>query len=190
HLNNKCTCWVVTYLWALTLVIASEEKATVGRELCSLAIPRRKQDTGMCSGEVTAEELGASNGSPCWTIWGKYRGSCPDLGHQAEPCELSTHPELPCRMPGSHSLCWSHPPPPHHVKVRLADGLHLCAQGLPATYTAKSFHLHWSQGSDKPGSEHFINHKGFSMEVRDAGGTAPDSWVLCPAQDREQGLVS
>uniref|UniRef100_A0A8C3P6A9 Carbonic anhydrase n=1 Tax=Chrysemys picta bellii TaxID=8478 RepID=A0A8C3P6A9_CHRPI len=48
---------------------------------------------------------------------------------------------------------------------KTADGLHLCAQGLPATYTAKSFHLHWSQGSDKPGSEHFINHKGFSMEL-------------------------
>nr|XP_023967750.1 carbonic anhydrase 4-like [Chrysemys picta bellii] len=37
--------------------------------------------------------------------------------------------------------------------------------GKTATYTAKSFHLHWSQGSDKPGSEHFINHKGFSMEL-------------------------
>ncbi|XP_065450481.1 carbonic anhydrase 4-like [Chrysemys picta bellii] len=51
------------------------------------------------------------------------------------------------------------------VKVHLADGLHLYAKGLPAIYTAKSFHLHWSQGSDKPGSEHFINHKGFSMEL-------------------------
>ncbi|XP_034624737.1 carbonic anhydrase 4-like [Trachemys scripta elegans] len=51
------------------------------------------------------------------------------------------------------------------VYVHLADGLHLCAQGLPAIYTAKSFHLHWGQGSDKTGSEHFINDKQFSMEL-------------------------
>ncbi|KAG6923993.1 carbonic anhydrase 4 [Chelydra serpentina] len=51
------------------------------------------------------------------------------------------------------------------VYVHLADGLHLSAQGLPAVYTAKSFHLHWGQGADQPGSEHFINHKRFSMEL-------------------------
>ncbi|XP_044869048.1 carbonic anhydrase 4-like [Mauremys mutica] len=51
------------------------------------------------------------------------------------------------------------------VDVHLADGLRLSAQGLPATYTAKSFHLHWGQGEVRPGSEHFINHKGFSMEL-------------------------
>ncbi|XP_032619071.1 carbonic anhydrase 4-like [Chelonoidis abingdonii] len=51
------------------------------------------------------------------------------------------------------------------VYVHLADGLHLSAQGLPAIYTAKSFHLHWGQGAARPGSEHFINYKGFSMEL-------------------------
>ncbi|KAM9148985.1 carbonic anhydrase 4-like [Pangshura tecta] len=51
------------------------------------------------------------------------------------------------------------------VYVHLADGLRLSAEGLPATYTAKSFHLHWGQGATRPGSEHFINHKGFSMEL-------------------------
>ncbi|XP_053883606.1 carbonic anhydrase 4-like [Malaclemys terrapin pileata] len=51
------------------------------------------------------------------------------------------------------------------VEVHLADGLHLSAQGLPAIYTAKSFHLHWGQGAARPGSEHFINHKQFSMEL-------------------------
>uniref|UniRef100_A0A8C4VQ59 Carbonic anhydrase n=1 Tax=Gopherus evgoodei TaxID=1825980 RepID=A0A8C4VQ59_9SAUR len=51
------------------------------------------------------------------------------------------------------------------VYVHLADGLHLSAQGLPAIYTAKSFHLHWGQGAARPGSEHYINHKRFSMEL-------------------------
>ncbi|EMP26466.1 Carbonic anhydrase 14 [Chelonia mydas] len=51
------------------------------------------------------------------------------------------------------------------VDVLLADGLRLSAQGLPAIYTAKSFHLHWGQGAAQPGSEHFINYQGFSMEL-------------------------
>ncbi|XP_050812935.1 carbonic anhydrase 4-like [Gopherus flavomarginatus] len=51
------------------------------------------------------------------------------------------------------------------VYIHLADGLHLSAQGLPAIYTAKSFHLHWGQGAARPGSEHYINHKRFSMEL-------------------------
>uniref|UniRef100_A0A8C3HJL7 Carbonic anhydrase n=1 Tax=Chrysemys picta bellii TaxID=8478 RepID=A0A8C3HJL7_CHRPI len=51
------------------------------------------------------------------------------------------------------------------VYVHLADGLRLSAQGLPAIYTAKSFHLHWGQGAARPGSEHFINYKSFSMEL-------------------------
>ncbi|XP_044869042.1 carbonic anhydrase 4-like [Mauremys mutica] len=51
------------------------------------------------------------------------------------------------------------------VEVHLADGLHLSAQGLPAIYTAKSFHLHWGQGAARPGSEHYIDHKQFSMEL-------------------------
>ncbi|XP_065450500.1 carbonic anhydrase 4-like [Chrysemys picta bellii] len=51
------------------------------------------------------------------------------------------------------------------VYVHLADGLRLSAQGLPAIYTAKSFHLHWGQGAAQPGSEHFINYKSFSMEL-------------------------
>uniref|UniRef100_A0A452HZG3 Carbonic anhydrase n=1 Tax=Gopherus agassizii TaxID=38772 RepID=A0A452HZG3_9SAUR len=102
------------------------------------------------------------------------------------------------------------------VYVHLADGLHLSAQGLPAIYTAKSFHLHWGQGAARPGSEHYINHKRFSMElhivhtknnlsmddalkdpegiavlafflqVRQCGAMCPDSWVLSPALDRQR----
>ncbi|KAJ6653406.1 hypothetical protein lerEdw1_009307 [Lerista edwardsae] len=51
------------------------------------------------------------------------------------------------------------------VDVELGDGLHLSGHGLPATYTAKSFHFHWGNGDSKPGSEHHIGGKQYSMEL-------------------------
>nr|XP_006131434.1 carbonic anhydrase 4-like [Pelodiscus sinensis] len=54
------------------------------------------------------------------------------------------------------------------VYVHLEDGLQLSGPGLPATYTAKSFHLHWGQGPDQPGSEHRINNQQYNLSVSDA----------------------
>ncbi|XP_058036700.1 carbonic anhydrase 4-like [Ahaetulla prasina] len=51
------------------------------------------------------------------------------------------------------------------VDVSLEDGLHLAGFGLPARYTAKSFHLHWGDGATRPGSEHQIDGKQYSMEL-------------------------
>ncbi|XP_034275777.1 carbonic anhydrase 4-like [Pantherophis guttatus] len=51
------------------------------------------------------------------------------------------------------------------VDVSLEDGLHLAGFGLPTRYTAKSFHLHWGDGATRPGSEHQINGKPYSMEL-------------------------
>ncbi|XP_032092167.1 carbonic anhydrase 4-like [Thamnophis elegans] len=49
--------------------------------------------------------------------------------------------------------------------VSLEDGLHLAGFGLPARYTAKSFHLHWGDGAKGHGSEHQIDGKQYSMEL-------------------------
>ncbi|XP_066486476.1 carbonic anhydrase 4-like [Tiliqua scincoides] len=51
------------------------------------------------------------------------------------------------------------------VDVELGDGLQLSGHGLPAPYTAKSFHLHWGNGNSRPGSEHYINGRQYSMEL-------------------------
>ncbi|XP_062840114.1 carbonic anhydrase 4 [Anolis carolinensis] len=51
------------------------------------------------------------------------------------------------------------------VDVELEDGLSLSGHGLPSSYTAKSFHLHWGDGVSKPGSEHTIDSKRYSMEL-------------------------
>ncbi|XP_063158560.1 carbonic anhydrase 4-like [Candoia aspera] len=51
------------------------------------------------------------------------------------------------------------------VDIHLGDGLHLGGFGLPARYTAKSFHLHWGDGVLQPGSEHQIDGKQYSMEL-------------------------
>ncbi|KAM3821826.1 carbonic anhydrase 4-like [Vipera latastei] len=51
------------------------------------------------------------------------------------------------------------------VDVSLDDGLHLAGFGLPARYTAKSFHFHWGDGASQPGSEHQLDGKQYSMEL-------------------------
>ncbi|XP_067325920.1 carbonic anhydrase 4-like [Anolis sagrei] len=51
------------------------------------------------------------------------------------------------------------------VDIELEDGLSLSGHGLPSLYTAKSFHLHWGDGVSKPGSEHTIDSKRYSMEL-------------------------
>uniref|UniRef100_A0A670JE51 Carbonic anhydrase n=1 Tax=Podarcis muralis TaxID=64176 RepID=A0A670JE51_PODMU len=51
------------------------------------------------------------------------------------------------------------------VDIELGEGLQLSGPGLPATYTAKAFHLHWGDGVHKPGSEHYINGERYSMEL-------------------------
>ncbi|XP_074854384.1 carbonic anhydrase 4-like [Carettochelys insculpta] len=51
------------------------------------------------------------------------------------------------------------------VYVHVEDGLRLRGQGLPYVYTAQSFHLHWGEGKQKPGSEHLISDKQFDMEL-------------------------
>ncbi|XP_042333471.1 carbonic anhydrase 4-like [Sceloporus undulatus] len=51
------------------------------------------------------------------------------------------------------------------VDIELGDGLYLAGHGLPSSYTAKSFHLHWGNGVSKPGSEHNIDGKRYSMEL-------------------------
>ncbi|XP_026567739.1 carbonic anhydrase 4-like [Pseudonaja textilis] len=51
------------------------------------------------------------------------------------------------------------------VDVSLGDGVHLAGFGLPDRYTAKSFHLHWGAGASRPGSEHQIDGKQYSMEL-------------------------
>ncbi|KAJ7314120.1 hypothetical protein JRQ81_006057 [Phrynocephalus forsythii] len=51
------------------------------------------------------------------------------------------------------------------VDIELASGLLLSGHGLSAPYTAKAFHFHWGDGASKPGSEHYINGKRYSMEL-------------------------
>ncbi|XP_062992978.1 carbonic anhydrase 4-like [Elgaria multicarinata webbii] len=51
------------------------------------------------------------------------------------------------------------------VDFELGEGLRLSGRGLPAPYAAKSFHLHWGNGDSKPGSEHYIDNRRYSMEL-------------------------
>ncbi|XP_023657869.2 carbonic anhydrase 4-like [Paramormyrops kingsleyae] len=54
----------------------------------------------------------------------------------------------------------------HTVKVTLGDGLvKISGGGLPGTYDAQQFHLHWGNGSDVPGSEHTVDGKQYPMEL-------------------------
>ncbi|XP_074120870.1 carbonic anhydrase 4 [Sminthopsis crassicaudata] len=53
----------------------------------------------------------------------------------------------------------------HSVQVALSDSIKISQGGLPGTYKAVAFHLHWSN-SVKKGSEHTINGKSYAMEVR------------------------
>ncbi|XP_053120932.1 carbonic anhydrase 4-like [Hemicordylus capensis] len=51
------------------------------------------------------------------------------------------------------------------VEIELGEGLHLHGYGLSGTYTAKAFHLHWGNGFSRPGAEHYVNGKRYSMEL-------------------------
>ncbi|XP_054849198.1 carbonic anhydrase 4-like [Eublepharis macularius] len=51
------------------------------------------------------------------------------------------------------------------VDVELGEGLFLSGPGLPGAYMAKSFHFHWGDGVSKPGSEHYIDGRQYSMEL-------------------------
>ncbi|KAH0626352.1 hypothetical protein JD844_001290 [Phrynosoma platyrhinos] len=65
------------------------------------------------------------------------------------------------------------------VDIELGDGLYLAGHGLPASYTAKSFHLHWGNGVSKPGSEHNVDGKRYSMEGSEkAKGKTAQAWEL------------
>ncbi|KAJ8364324.1 hypothetical protein SKAU_G00131550 [Synaphobranchus kaupii] len=52
------------------------------------------------------------------------------------------------------------------VKVKLGEGLvSVSGGGLPTSYTALQFHLHWGNGSSHPGSEHTVDNKSYPMEL-------------------------
>uniref|UniRef100_A0A3B1JB91 Carbonic anhydrase n=1 Tax=Astyanax mexicanus TaxID=7994 RepID=A0A3B1JB91_ASTMX len=52
------------------------------------------------------------------------------------------------------------------VKVLLDDRkMSVSGGGLPGLYRTQQFHLHWGNGSSKPGSEHTVNGKQYPMEL-------------------------
>ncbi|KAL4617820.1 carbonic anhydrase 4-like [Arapaima gigas] len=54
----------------------------------------------------------------------------------------------------------------HTVQMDLQAGsISVVGGGLPATYKALQFHLHWGNGSKAPGSEHTVDSKRYPMEL-------------------------
>ncbi|XP_051850056.1 carbonic anhydrase 4 [Antechinus flavipes] len=52
----------------------------------------------------------------------------------------------------------------HSVQVALSGSIKISQGGLPGTYKAVAFHLHWSDSVNR-GSEHTINGKSYAMEM-------------------------
>ncbi len=47
-----------------------------------------------------------------------------------------------------------------------SEGVRVAGGGLPGTFQAAQFHMHWGGQSDR-GSEHLIDGMAYPMEVRD-----------------------
>ncbi|XP_060110959.1 carbonic anhydrase 4-like [Heteronotia binoei] len=73
------------------------------------------------------------------------------------------------------------------VYVKLKDGLFLSGNGLPDVYKAKALHFHWGNGASKPGSEHCIDGRQYSMEFHIVH--TRNNMSLSDALDDPQGIA-
>ncbi|XP_006278938.2 carbonic anhydrase 4-like [Alligator mississippiensis] len=121
------------------------------------------------------------------------------LGHcngtRQSPVELSTHDAVPDPRLGPVALSGygdarrlrSLHNTGHTVEVQLAEGLMLSGPGLPGHYRAQSFHLHWGQGEARPGSEHLLDGRRFSMELHVVH--TKENLTLHEAMDDPEGVA-
>ncbi|XP_025051034.1 carbonic anhydrase 4-like [Alligator sinensis] len=136
---------------------------------------------------------------PVWSPLPPGPATWVKLGHcngtRQSPVELSTHDAVPDPRLGPVALSGygdarrlrSLHNTGHTVDVQLAEGLMLSGPGLPGHYRAQSFHLHWGQGEARPGSEHLLDGRRFSMELHVVH--TKENLTLHEAMDDPEGVA-